>query len=99
VEVFVGTWNMGNAPPQKGLGAWLQPEANYDLYAISAQEVNSETDLFKLVQVPCACACAVERVRWNPCVRSSVCDGTRARVRYIDRTPHTPHRRNWARST
>ncbi|ELR19471.1 inositol polyphosphate phosphatase, putative [Acanthamoeba castellanii str. Neff] len=50
VEVFVGTWNMGNAPPQKCLSPWLQPEANYDLYAISAQEVNSETDLFKLVQ-------------------------------------------------
>jgi hypothetical protein len=70
VEVFVGTWNMGNAPPQKSLGAWLQPEANYDLYAISAQEVNSETDLFKLVQVPYV------RVR----VRSCVCG--RACVRY-----------------
>jgi hypothetical protein len=93
VEVFVGTWNMGNAPPQKCLSPWLQPEANYDLYAISAQEVNSETDLFKLVQVPCACACAVVRVR------SLVCGGTRVCAIGEDVVSEPPYRRNWARIT
>jgi hypothetical protein len=51
LSVWVGTWNMGNAAPAKSISPWLMPEANHDIYAISAQEVNSETDLFKLVQV------------------------------------------------
>lgn len=37
IKLFVGTWNVGNAPPDEDLSAWL-PKAGFDLIAIGAQE-------------------------------------------------------------
>lgn len=39
VNIFVGTWNMGNAPPPANLGDWIPP-GMYDIYAIGVQECN-----------------------------------------------------------
>jgi hypothetical protein len=33
LTIFIGTWNMGNAPPQGQLGAWI-PRGLHDIYAI-----------------------------------------------------------------
>lgn len=40
VKVFIGSWNMGDAPPPadiEELGKWI-PKSGYDLYAIGVQE-------------------------------------------------------------
>ncbi|GAB5366732.1 hypothetical protein AAMO2058_001168700 [Amorphochlora amoebiformis] len=37
LDVFVGTWNVGNAPPPSDLSAWI-PKDKYTLYVIGAQE-------------------------------------------------------------
>lgn len=39
VHIFVGSWNMGNAPPPSNLGDWIPPRV-YDIYAIGVQECN-----------------------------------------------------------
>jgi len=39
VHIFVGSWNMGNAPPPPNLGDWI-PAPLYDIYAIGVQECN-----------------------------------------------------------
>jgi len=36
LSIFVGSWNMGNAPPPDSLGAWITP--GHMLYAIGTQE-------------------------------------------------------------
>eukprot|EP01063_Lacrimia_lanifica_P034343 TRINITY_DN6325_c0_g1_i1.p1 TRINITY_DN6325_c0_g1~~TRINITY_DN6325_c0_g1_i1.p1 ORF type:complete len:664 (+),score=232.70 TRINITY_DN6325_c0_g1_i1:102-2093(+) len=43
VRIFVGTWNMGDAPPPElasgqRLANWLHPEERYDVYCVSVQE-------------------------------------------------------------
>jgi len=38
LNIFVGTWNMGNAAPPAGLDSWLQQKMNYDMYVIGLQE-------------------------------------------------------------
>ncbi len=38
LSLFIGTWNVGNAPPSEDLRSWLRP--NHDLYAIGVQECN-----------------------------------------------------------
>lgn len=38
LSVFVGTWNVGNAPPQDNLTSWLPVQGQYDIIAIGAQE-------------------------------------------------------------
>lgn len=39
LKIFVGTWNMGNAPPPNGgPDVWLQKKMDYDLYVIGLQE-------------------------------------------------------------
>mmetsp|Transcript_19624 Transcript_19624/g.29285 ORF Transcript_19624/g.29285 Transcript_19624/m.29285 type:complete len:524 (+) Transcript_19624:295-1866(+) len=37
LDVFVGTWNVGNAPPPEDLSAWL-PKNKHSLYVVGAQE-------------------------------------------------------------
>ncbi|KAL6076224.1 putative Inositol/phosphatidylinositol phosphatase [Balamuthia mandrillaris] len=59
ITLFVGTWNLGNAPPPQSLSAWIKPDA-YDLYVIAAQECeynlnhsahsNCEADWFHTLQ-------------------------------------------------
>lgn len=43
LELFVGTWNLGEACPPPAIGAWLQP-GRADVYVISAQEAKYELD-------------------------------------------------------
>lgn len=37
IDIFVGTWNVGNAPPPDDLSPWI-PKERYILYVIGAQE-------------------------------------------------------------
>jgi len=37
IQLFIGTWNVGNRPPPADLSPWL-PREGFDLYAIGAQE-------------------------------------------------------------
>lgn len=46
---FIGTWNVGNKPPQGDLSPWI-PTAKYDIYAIGVQECDYKLDLGKNVQ-------------------------------------------------
>ena len=39
-QIFIGTWNMGEAPPSQGLEGWIQRKKAYDLYVIGVQECN-----------------------------------------------------------
>eukprot|EP01111_Echinosteliopsis_oligospora_P011988 TRINITY_DN4066_c0_g1_i2.p1 TRINITY_DN4066_c0_g1~~TRINITY_DN4066_c0_g1_i2.p1 ORF type:complete len:569 (+),score=102.56 TRINITY_DN4066_c0_g1_i2:125-1831(+) len=39
VRVFIGTWNMGDAPPPPSLHDWIPP-GQHDIYAIGVQECN-----------------------------------------------------------
>lgn len=38
IKIFIGSWNVGNAPPPEDLSPWI-PEG-FDLYVIGAQECN-----------------------------------------------------------
>ena len=38
LEVFVGTWNVGNAAPADDLSPWIPKDKRYPLYVIGAQE-------------------------------------------------------------
>lgn len=42
ITVFVGSWNVGNAPPQQSLFDWI-PSSECDVYAIGAQECTYAT--------------------------------------------------------
>jgi hypothetical protein len=48
IDVFIGTWNLGDAIPAANIDAWLHPR-EFDLYVISAQEAGY--DLEKVVLV------------------------------------------------
>ena len=43
VEVFVGTFNLGDAMPNN-LDLWLQPSKRFDVYVVSAQEANYDLE-------------------------------------------------------
>jgi phosphatidylinositol-3,4,5-trisphosphate 5-phosphatase 1 len=58
VSIWVGTWNMGNAPPPEGTQSWLPERGKHDLIAIGVQECeysprknlqNCEADWFGVV--------------------------------------------------
>lgn len=38
LQLWTGTWNMGNSAPPEDLSAWLPKSGNYDLYAVGLQE-------------------------------------------------------------
>lgn len=43
IDVFVGTWNLGDAMPASNIDAWLHPR-EFDLYVISAQEAGYDLE-------------------------------------------------------
>ena len=43
LSVWVGTWNLGNAAPPSSLHPWISSTTKYDLYAVSVQECEYET--------------------------------------------------------
>ena len=58
IEIFIGTWNLGDAKPDDAIDAWLHPHV-YDIYCVSAQEAgydlekgqgNAEQHFFSLIQ-------------------------------------------------
>eukprot|EP00466_Bigelowiella_natans_P002896 jgi/Bigna1/130552/aug1.11_g5260 len=38
LDVFIGTWNVGNAPPPPDLSPWIPKDEKYSLYVIGTQE-------------------------------------------------------------
>jgi hypothetical protein len=43
IDVFVGTWNLGDAMPASNIDAWLHPR-EFDLYVVSAQEAGYDLE-------------------------------------------------------
>ncbi len=43
IEIFVGTWNLGDAMPALNIDAWLHPH-EYDIYCVSAQEAGYDLE-------------------------------------------------------
>ena len=59
LKVFMGSWNMGDAPPPDSLEAFIDPAENYDLVCVCAQEAeykarngaqSCEEDWFRCVE-------------------------------------------------
>eukprot|EP01063_Lacrimia_lanifica_P019660 TRINITY_DN27119_c0_g1_i1.p1 TRINITY_DN27119_c0_g1~~TRINITY_DN27119_c0_g1_i1.p1 ORF type:complete len:630 (+),score=159.29 TRINITY_DN27119_c0_g1_i1:106-1995(+) len=51
LRIFVGSWNMGDAPPPPtGLTEWVHPEENCDIYALAAQEAPYDSDTQRAIE-------------------------------------------------
>ena len=45
LSVFVGSWNMGDAPLPPSLAPWLPPGGQHDLYAVATQECAASREI------------------------------------------------------